>query len=216
MAWFDYAEPDVELAVSQAFLTGIFLTFVAATTLYHVFWRRVPQAFDHALMVLNASAYLALSYGTLWDDYREWMGLVALGLSLFYVLLGAVALRRGREQYYLALMALGIAAVMLAVAAPVQLGGPWFGAAWAVQGTVVIWLSFRLGRIPTRLAGLLGSLAERSDAALVRRADGVDRGLYAVPERLRALVRHGGSVAFYAAAYLLWREREDAARERVG
>ena len=155
MAWFDYAEPSVDLAVSQAFLTGIFLTFVAATTLYHVLWRRVPRHFDHTLMVLNASSYLALSYGTLWDDYREWMGLFALGLSLFYVLLGAVALRRGREQYYLALMALGIAAVMLAVAAPIQLGGPWFGAVWTVQGAVLIWLSFRLGRVRTRLSGYL-------------------------------------------------------------
>lgn len=207
MAWFDYAEPDVELAVSQAFLTGIFLTFAAATTLYHVLWRRVPQAFDHALMVLNASAYLALSYGTLWDDYREWMGLLALGLALFYVLVGAVALRRGREQYYLALMALGIAAIMIAVAAPVQLGGPWFGAAWAVQGTVVIWLSFRLGRIPTRLAGL--SALSLSALTLL---------LYGVPMALTedftpfanayALSFAMAAVAFYAAAYLLWRERE--------
>ena len=152
-AWFEYTGPDVDPIASQAFLTGIFLIFVAATTLYHVIWRRVPKAFDHSLMVFNAGAYLALTYATLWDDFRAWMGLAALGLSLFYVLLGAVALRRGREQYYLALMALGITAVMLAVAAPLQLGGPWFGAAWAAQGVVLIWLSFRLGREQTRLAG---------------------------------------------------------------
>ena len=154
-AWLDYSGPDVDPIVSQAFLTGVFLIFVAATTLYHVIWRRVPQAFDHSLMVLNAGAYLALTYATLSDDFRAWMGLFALGLSLFYVLLGAVALRQGREQNYLALMALGIAAVMLAVAAPVQLGGPWFGAAWAVQGVLLIWLSFRLGRVRTRLSGYL-------------------------------------------------------------
>ena len=152
-AWLDYTGPDVDPIASQAFLTGIFLIFVAATTLYHVIWRRVPKAFDHSLMVFNAGSYLALTYATLWDDFRAWMGLAALGLSLFYVLLGAVALRRGREQYYLALMALGITAVMLAVAAPLQLGGPWFGAAWAAQGVVLIWLSFRLGREQTRLAG---------------------------------------------------------------
>ena len=152
-AWFEYTGPDVDPIASQAFLTGIFLIFVAATTLYHVIWRKVPKAFDHSLMVFNAGAYLALTYATLWDDFRAWMGLAALGLSLFYVLLGAVALRRGREQYYLALMALGITAVMLAVAAPLQLGGPWFGAAWAAQGVVLIWLSFRLGREQTRLAG---------------------------------------------------------------
>ena len=207
MAWFDYAEPDVELAMSQAFLTGIFLTFVAATTLYHVFWRRVPQAFDHALMVLNAGAYLALSFGTLWDDYREWMGLLAVGLAVFYVLLGAVALRRGREQYYLALMALGIAAVMLAVAAPVQLGGPWFGAAWAVQGAVLVWLSFRLGRIPTRLAGMLAL----SLSALTLLLYGVPMALtedFTPFANAYALSFAMAAAAFYAAAYLLWRGRE--------
>ncbi len=207
MAWFDYVETSVELAASQAFLTGIFLTFVAATTLYHVLWRRVPRPFDHALMVLNAGAYLALSYGTLWDDYREWMGLLALGLAVFYAVLGAFVMWRGREQHYLALMALGIAAVMLAIVAPVQLGGPWFGAAWAVQGAVVIWLSFRLGRIPTRLAGLLA--LSLSALTLL---------LYGVPMALTedfmpflnayALSFGMAAVAHYAAAYLLRRERE--------
>lgn len=207
MAWFDYVEPSVELAVSQAFLTGIFLTFVAATTLYHVIWRRAPQAFDHSLMVLNASAYLALSYGTLWDDYREWMGLLALGLAVFYAVLGALVMRRGREQYYLALMALGIAAVMLAIVAPVQLGGPWFGAAWAVQGVVLVGLSFRLGRVHTRLAGLL-ALALGALTLL----------LYGVPMALTedltpfanayALSFALAALAFYAGAYLLWRGRE--------
>ncbi len=207
MAWYDYAEPSVELAVSQAFLTGIFLTFVAATTLYHVIWRRVPQALDHSLMVLNAGAYLALSYGTLWDDYREWMGLLALGLAVFYAVLGAFVMRRGREQYYLALMALGIAAVMLAIVAPVQLGGPWFGAAWAVQGVVLVGLSFRLGRIHTRLAGLLAL----SLGALTLL-------LYGVPMALTedltpfanayALSFAMAAAAFYAVSYLLWRGRE--------
>ena len=191
MAWFDYAEPDVELAVSQVFLTGIFLTFVAATTLYHVLWRRAPRPFDHALMVLNASAYLALSYGTLWDEYRKWMGLLALGLAVFYAVLGAFVMWRGREQYYLALIALGIAAVMLAIVAPVQLGGPWFGAAVGGPRRGSHMAIVSAGASSHAAGRLAGAVAERAHAAAVRRADGVDRGLYAVPERLRALVRHG-------------------------
>ena len=215
MAWLDYQGPDIEIAASQAFLTAIFLTFVASTMLYHVLWRRVPRAFDHAIMTLNAGAYLALSYAMMWDDFREWMGLFAFSLALFYVGLGALALRRGREQYYLALMALGVAMVMLAVAAPVQFGGPWFGAAWTAQGAVLVWLSFRLGRLPTRIAGYvqLGLAASWLLLADMPQAISEDLTPFWNPYALTFAV---AAAAAYAAAYMLRRERGTLhERERV-
>ncbi len=207
MAWYDYAEDVADVEIAQAFLTGIFLTFVASTMLYHVLWRRVPQAFDHSMMVLNAVAFLALSYGLLWNDYREWMGLFTLLLAVFYAVLGALALLRGREQYYLALMAFGIAVVFLAAAAPVQLEGPWIGTAWATQGAVLIALSFRLGRLPTRLAGLTALVLSilRLLAVDVPKALTEDLSVFSNPY---ALTFATAAAAFFVAAYLLRRNRD--------
>ena len=206
MAWLDYAGPDVDSVAAYAILTGIFLTFVASTMLYHVLWRKTPQAFDHSLMVVNAGAYVALSYGVLWEDFREWMGLFTVSLALFYVLLGALALWRGREQYYLALMSFGIAVVLLAAAVPVQLDGPYFGAAWGAQGAVLVALSFKFGRVPTRLAGY----AELALSALWLLGMDTPKALSENLEPFGnpyALTFAMAAATFYLAAYLIWRNR---------
>ena len=153
-SWYGGYGDEVSLLTSQGSLTIIFLLFVGATTLFHIIWRRAPQAFDQSLMVINAAAYLGISYGLLWDDFRLWMGGFTLLLSLFYGGLAYAALLRSREHVYLSFMALGIALVLLTVAVPVQLGGPWVSVAWAAEGAVLIWLSFRLRMWQLRVFGV--------------------------------------------------------------
>ena len=140
-------ELDPHLALAQGGITVIFLIFVAATTLFHLIWRRPPRVFDQVLIVLNAAAYLGISYWLLWDEFRAWMGGFTLLLALFYALLAYGILMRHREQVHLSLFAVGVALVLLSIAVPVQLEGPWIGPAWAVEGTVLVWLSF-LVRMP--------------------------------------------------------------------
>ncbi|MCH8310565.1 MAG: DUF2339 domain-containing protein [Chloroflexi bacterium] len=144
VSWYSRYESDISLLTAEGSLTIIFLIFVAATTLFHVIWRRAPRALDLTLMALNAMAYFGISYGLLWDDFRQWMGGFTLLVALFYGGIAYLALIRTREQVRISLMALGIALVMLTIAAPVQLGGPWISVAWAAEAVVLLWLSFTL------------------------------------------------------------------------
>jgi len=138
----------VSLTTAEVGITLIFLIFVGATTLFHIIRCRVPKAFDYALMVLNASAYLGISLGLMWDYYRAWMGGFVLLLALFYGALSYVALKRSAENARLSLFALGIALGCLTLAIPIQLGDrAWTTIAWAVEATVLIWLSLTL-RMP--------------------------------------------------------------------
>ena len=160
--WYFELEPGLLLA--QVGITVIFLIFVGATTLFHLLWRRPPGPLDQALMVLNAAAYFGISYALLFEEFRVWMGGFTLLLALFYGLLGYGVVARHREQAHLSLFALGIALVFLTIAVPVQLGAPWISVAWAVEGVVLIWLSFFVGMHQLRWFGLaafvitLGSL----------------------------------------------------------
>ena len=151
-----WVESDLEpsLAVSQVAITVIFLIFVAATTLFHLIWKRPPQALDQALVVVNAAAYLLISYNRLFDEYRDWMGGFTVILAAFYGLLGYGILVRYRDQVNLSMFAVGIALVLLSIAVPVQLSGPWIGMAWAVEGAVLIWLSFFIRMYQLRWFGL--------------------------------------------------------------
>ncbi|MYC31478.1 MAG: DUF2339 domain-containing protein [Chloroflexi bacterium] len=135
-------ELDPTVALSQVGITVIFLIFVGATTLFHLIWRRPPQVFDQALIVLNAAAYMGLTYWLLWDDFRVWMGGFTLLLAVFYGLLAYGILMRHREQVNLSMFSVGVALVLLSIAVPVQLSGSWVGPAWAIEGAVLVWVSF--------------------------------------------------------------------------
>ena len=152
--WFWYDRLDPSLLLAQLGITFIFLIFMGATTIFHVLWRKAPGPADQSLMVVNAAAYFGISYGLLFDVHRPWMGGFTLLLSLLYVLLGYAVLVRSREHVYLSLFALGISVVFLTIAIPVQLGGPWISVAWAVEGAVLIWLSFTLRMPQLRLFGV--------------------------------------------------------------
>ncbi len=148
-------ELDPSLLLAQVGITVIFLIFVGATTLFHLFWRRSAGPLDYALMVVNAAAYFGISYLQLFEKYRDWMGGFTLLLAVFYALLSCAILARRREHLALSLFAAGIAIVFLTIAIPVQLdGGPWLGVAWAAEGTVLIWLSFILRIRQLRWFGL--------------------------------------------------------------
>ena len=150
--WLEELEPGLLLAMVGA--TVIFGIFVGATTLFHLLWRRTPGPADHSLTLLTATAYFGISYQLMFEELRDWMGGFTLLLALFYGLLAFGIILRHREQAAHSLFALGIAVVFLTIAIPVQLGGPWIAVAWAVEGVVLIWLSFILGLPQIRWFGL--------------------------------------------------------------
>ena len=213
--WQGELEPG--LLLSQIALTVLFLIFVGATTLFHLIWRRQPGAVDQALMTLNAVAYFGISYWLLFEELRVWMGGFTLLLAAFYGALGYVIIQRHQEQIRLSLFAVGIGLVLLTVAVPVQVGGPWVSVAWAAEAAALVWLSFRLGMRPLRWFGM-GLFGLLTGELLI---------FYGVHfeylETYRFLLNwwmlaFGVAVgAMYLTAYVLWRERESGypAAERV-
>jgi uncharacterized membrane protein len=152
--WHEEYGDTVTHLITQGSITIIFLLFVGATTLFHFTWRKAPKSYDFTLIAVNASAYLGISYGILWDDFRDWMGGFTLLLSLFYGIIAYLAFVRIREHVNLAVMSMGIALVFLTIAVPVELDKSWIAVAWSAQGAVLVGLSFRLQMWKLRLAGL--------------------------------------------------------------
>ncbi|MCL0029317.1 DUF2339 domain-containing protein, partial [Dehalococcoidia bacterium] len=205
-AWYGSYSDEIALLTAQSSLTIIFLIFVVATTIFHVAWRRLPTAFDYSLMLINAAAYMAISYGLLWDDYRAWMGGFTLLMSLFYGCLSYATLLRTGEHVYLSLMTLGIALVFLTIAVPVQLGGPWVSVAWAAEGTVLIWLSLTLRMWHLRVfsLGIFATLVLR----LLAFDTAIDLDNFQIFLNYRMLAFASAVGALYIAAYLLTKSED--------
>ena len=203
--WRTELEPSLMLA--SVGLTAIFLIFVGATTLFHLLWRRTPGPVDHALVLLNATAYFGLSYELLFDEIRPWMGGFTALLALFYGLLGYGILMRHRERVHHSLLAIGIAIVFLTIAVPVQLSGPWICVAWAVEGVVLVWLSFLFGMPQLRWFGIAVFAVFGGWLLAIDTVEALSTDLTPVLN-LYTLPYVAAVAACFLAAYLIYRERD--------
>ena len=203
--WLDQFPSQSVLPV-YLFLTGVFLVFVGATTLFHILWRRVPGPVDRALLTLNASGYYALTVGLLWEEYRIWFGPITLCLSLLYGLVSYATIKRAGAPPEVALYTLAIAVVFLTVAAPLQLSGNWVSVAWAAEGAVLVWVGFLLARWPMRAFGL-GVLAVAAIRLLIFDTP-VELVNFSPVLNERFPTFAAAIAAFSVASYLYWRQRE--------
>ncbi len=204
-----YAEFDriVGVGTAEVGLTLIFLIFVGATSLFHIVWRRVPQAFDYALMVLNAATYLGISLGIMWDDFRVWMGGFVLLLALFYGALSYFALKQSAENVRLSLFALAIALVFLTVAIPIQLGDTaWTTIVWAAEVVIFMWLSFNLRMPQLRIYSYVIFVIMAFRLLIFDTTVDMRTFQPVLNERFLAFIV--GIAATYLTAYILWRQRE--------
>jgi len=205
--WYVEFNRDIGVATAEIGITIIFLIFVGATSLFHIVWRRVPQAFEYALMVINAAAYFGISLGLMWDDFRIWMGGFILLLALFFGVLSYFALKQSAENVRLSLFALAIALVFLTVAIPIQLGDKaWTTIAWAAEFVILMWLSFTL-RLPyLRNYGYVIFVIMAGRLLIFDTSINIGTFQPVLNERFLAFI--AGIAATYLAAHLLWRQRE--------
>ena len=202
--------PSFDPVLTQIVLTGVFLTFAAATPLFHIIWRRMPGPADLSLMSLNATGYFALTFLILWDGYSEWFGLIAFSLSAFYGLIALLALRRSGTSARVSVFSLGIAAVFLTIGFPLQLDGYSVAIAWAAQGAMFVWMGFYLVRWQTRMVGL--AILALAVAHLLLFDIWVDLDGFIPVLNWRFLTAAIVVAAFYTVGFFYWRGRDAEGR----
>lgn len=145
--------PGYDPVFAHIALSGIFLTFAAATPLFHILWRRMPGPADLALMTINVAGYSLLTGILLREDYEGWFGLIALSLAILYGVFALAAFLRSGASPRITIFSLSFASMFLALAFPIQFSGYSVALGWAAQGTATVWLGFYIGRWQTRAIG---------------------------------------------------------------
>ena len=186
-------------------LTGIFLTFAAATPLFHILWRRMPRVTDLSLMSINASVYFLLTLIILMVDYAGWLGSIAFSLSAFYGIIALAALKRSGTPARVAVFALAIASVFLTMAFPLQFSGYSVAVGWVAQGVAMVWMSFYLGRWQMRAFGI--AVLSLAVCHLILFDIWVDMEGYSPVLNDRFPTMVAVAAAFYAVALIYWRNR---------
>lgn len=154
-----------KLAWAIGFQLVIYLLFVLHSLTAHVFRRRTASWEDLARLMLTASLWFTAAY-VLWRaDYRDWLGLLAVGMAMVYVVLGRVMLGRRPEDGRQLLTALAAAVGFIALAFPIQADAEWIALGWAAESAALWWFGLRT-RAPA-LRGMAAAVAVLAVGRLV-------------------------------------------------
>ncbi len=114
-----------------------------------------------AMLLLANAAFLIWAGFTLLEGANEPLrGPFLIAVALGHVVVGGVFLLREGDRHPFGMLAAGTGLAALAMAAPVQFGGPPVPIAWAAEATALAWLASRRAHPQAALgAAVLGALA---------------------------------------------------------
>ncbi|HDP34328.1 MAG TPA: DUF2339 domain-containing protein, partial [Candidatus Hydrogenedentes bacterium] len=156
LAWYDkyYAYPD-QMAPALTFTTVFYLMFLIAPVLYSLV-RGVPEGLQSLTLIIgNSLFWLFCYYSILFKEHQFSLGLVALMQALLVFLLYNLWMRRVREPTPTGQSLLVISMSLLTLVVPLWLRFYTIPIAWAAEGVVLLWLSFRFRNELTRLGGII-------------------------------------------------------------
>ena len=151
-AWLEEWYEPAKLGKTIFFFSLLFAIFAVLAVLHNIVNRVTVKWPDIGLVQINALVYFATCYNLLEPAHQKWLGLFAVAVSAFYLGLGYWTYSRDREDRYLVLTFLGLAAIFLTLAIPIQTGRQWVTIAWALEGLVLTWIGLRTESRWTRIA----------------------------------------------------------------
>ena len=142
-------------AAVEPFLLFFFLIYIAVAMLFA--FRQPPDlkgALDGSLVFGTPIVAFALQAGLV-ENFRYGLAWSALTAGLIYCALAGALRRCGDALRQLAEAFLAFGTVFLTLAIPLAFDGRWTSAAWAVEGSALVWAGFHQGRHPLRTLGIL-------------------------------------------------------------
>jgi len=115
--------------------------------------RRGFGAPEVAVHLMDAALVWTVLHRTLYESQPRMLGVACVALAALYLLLGLAALKERRDDHAQVRTLLGLAAVFVTLAIPVQLGLHGITLAWAAEGLLLLALGLRLGSGLARAGG---------------------------------------------------------------
>jgi uncharacterized membrane protein len=152
-AWYDQHYHPEKLAAAIGFQAALLGLYLGASLVVHVVRRRKATVEDLVRMLLVAGLSFAAAYTLLDEDYRLWMGTLAIGMAVVYASFAWIALRRAGDDGRLVLTSVAVAIGFVATAIPIQAQAVWISLGWAILGLALWWFGLKARLAATRALG---------------------------------------------------------------
>jgi uncharacterized membrane protein len=132
------------------YLTGFFVLFSTTLFIFNLVNRAKSTLLELFGLWINGAIFFVTGYNLLnqWlevHSYAEpWVGLLPLGLSLFYIVHIYYFLIRKLHDRELLLSFTALAAFFLTVTLPLVFSSEWITVSWAVQALAMLWIASKL------------------------------------------------------------------------
>ena len=139
----------------EPFLILFFLIYLGVAVLFSL--RQSPdlRSIPDATLVFGTPLAAFAMQSALVSDYRYGMAWSALVAGLCYLACCRLLWNRDLQLRPLAESFLALAGILLSLTIPLAFDGRWTSAAWALEGTTMVWLGFRTERRLVRGSGYL-------------------------------------------------------------
>ena len=132
------------------FLVGFFVLFSTTVFIFNLVNQAKSTLLELLGLWVNAGIFFVTSYILVnqWLDVREyapqWVGVLTLGLTLFYIAHVYYFLVRRLHDRELLLSFTVLAALFLTVTLPLVFSSEWITVSWAVQALAMLWIAGKL------------------------------------------------------------------------
>jgi uncharacterized membrane protein len=153
IGWYFSYYTDAQLVPAFAWLTGLFVVFLALPFVYHL-RRGTPVTIERFVMAMaNAVAMFALAYLILREDHQHVLGFLTLGMAAAYIGLGAFARTRVADDAKSIFGFVALTVIFLTISVPLHLKVHGITLAWAIEAPVLVLLGYRFAYAPARHGG---------------------------------------------------------------
>jgi uncharacterized membrane protein len=150
--------PTYSIVPTVLWLAAFYVVFLIQPFAYHLRLGTPIVGERFFLAVSNAAGMFGWAYAILHAAHKHVLGLITLGMSVSYLVLGSVTRKRVRSDERAVFGFIALSVMFLTIAIPIHLDFHGVTVAWAVKVPALLYLAYKYSYFPVR-AGLLISFA---------------------------------------------------------
>jgi hypothetical protein len=150
--------PTYSILPTVLWLAAIYVIFLLQPFVFHLRSGTPIVGERFFLAVSNAAGMFGWVYTILHTTHKHILGLITLGMSVSYLILGSLTRKRLRNDERAVFGFIALSVMFLTIAIPIHLDFHGVTVAWAVKAPVLLYLAYKYSYFPVRI-GVLISLA---------------------------------------------------------
>ncbi|UCG55862.1 MAG: DUF2339 domain-containing protein [Phycisphaerales bacterium] len=150
--------PTFSVVPTVLWLAALYVVFLIQPFVYHLRLATPIVGERFFMAVSNAAGMFGWAYAILHTAHKHVLGLITLGMSASYLVLGSLTRKRIRTDERAVFGFIALSVMFLTIAIPIHLDFHGVTLAWAVKAPILLYLAYKYSYFPVR-AGALISLA---------------------------------------------------------